>query len=70
LLKKLEIVCLTTVRIKNFCAVTQETALMQASALTVATSKSKDVVNTVGTPAKAGTLSKVVKPTTACRKAN
>jgi hypothetical protein len=43
---------------------------MQGTAVTLATSISKDVVNTVGTPAKAGTLAKVVKPATACRKAN
>jgi hypothetical protein len=47
----------------------------QVTALAPATSNSKNdgsnrSANTVGTPAKAGTLAKVVKPATACRKAN
>jgi hypothetical protein len=62
LFKKLEIV---SGRIRNFFPGRQ-----QATAVTVEKGKRKDVANTVGTPAKAGTLSKVVKPTTACRKAN
>ncbi len=51
-------------RIRNFFAVTQ------ARAVTLRQAEARMKANTVGTPAKAGTLAKVVKPATACKKAN
>jgi hypothetical protein len=48
---------------------TRATAVTQATAVKPATSNSRSA-NTVKMPAKAGTLAKVVKPATACRKAN